>query len=171
MAMINRKTIGFFTALILLVVAPGCFKSSPDKEMMQAGGSWIISEVELNYFDSLGNDLSTETLIDGGILMLSHNDDFLYEGTYSVSYDSAVFSRSEIGRFFLDNDIWGVSNGAKNFNINNIDPNTGFTSQVVSLTILKLKRNKMDLQFIRLHPITGAPVYQEIWKLKRGTHL
>ncbi|MGL5891515.1 MAG: hypothetical protein ACRC3B_16615 [Bacteroidia bacterium] len=166
----NKKTIGLLSSLLLLVVLSGCFKSSPDKEMMRAGGSWIISEIELNYFDSLGTDLSTETLMNGGVLMLSHNDDFLYEGTYSVSYDSVVFSRSEIGRFFLDNNIWGVSNGAKNFNINNIDPSTGFTSPVVSLTILKFKRNKMELQFIRQHPATGAPVYQEIWKLKRGTH-
>jgi hypothetical protein len=169
--MINTKLTGFLSALLLLVLTSGCFKSTPDEEMMKAGGSWTIDEIELNYFDTLGNETGSETLKEGGVLMLSHNDDFLYEGTYSLSYDSVVFSRSEMGRLFLDCGIWGVSNGAKSFNLSIQDPATGFTSLVVSYTVLKLRRNKMELQFIRLHPRTGHPVYQEVWKLKRGTHL
>jgi hypothetical protein len=157
--------------LILLTGFSSCFKSTPDNEMMKAGGSWLISEIEKNYFDSLGNEIGSETLNDGGVLMLSHNDDFLYEGTYSLSYDSAVFSRSEMGGLFLYCDIWGVSNGAKNFNLSTQSSSTGYTSLIVSYTLLKLRRNRMDLQFVRTHPQTGHPVYQEIWKLKRGTHL
>ncbi|MCU0434984.1 MAG: hypothetical protein MUC87_16120 [Bacteroidia bacterium] len=167
----NKPLFVSLLCIILLTGLSSCFKSTPDNEMMKAGGSWIIDEIELNYFDSAGNATGNETLREGGVLMLSHNDDFLYEGTYSVSYDSAVFSRSEIGDLFLDCNIWGVSNGAKNFNLSLQDPSTGFTSLIVSFTVLKLRRNKMEIQFIRTHPRTAHPVYQEIWKLKRGTHL
>lgn len=153
----------------LLVGLTGCFKDDPKKEMMQAGGSWLIKEAVIKTFDATGNELSSETKEDGGLLLLTHNDDFLYEGSYSLSYDTAVFNNSEIGALFLNNDTWGVSNGAKSFNISDLDPSTGYVSLMGSLTILKFRNNKMDLQFIRVNN-AGYPIYQEVWKLKRGTH-
>jgi hypothetical protein len=164
----NKKSPFIFFALIPLFFITACFKNDPYKEMMRAGGSWKIETVEINNFDSLGNELNSQQLENGGMLMLSHNDDFLFEGAMSIAYDSAVFSQSEMGTLFLSADIWGVSNGAKTFNLSQQDGSTGYTHYLVGFTIQKFRRNRMDLQHIRLNN-GGIPVYQETWKLKRAT--
>jgi hypothetical protein len=156
----------FFFAL----TATSCFKDEPNRETMQAGGSWKIDKVTITNYDSLGVEQNATTTEEAGFLMLSHTDDFLFENGFSAEYYLDRLTNSEMYRHFYDANIWGVSPVAKSFNLGIQDPSTGFTTPVVSYTILKLNNRKMDLQYVRLHPITGAVVFVELWQLKRATH-
>ncbi|MGL4598128.1 MAG: hypothetical protein ACRCYO_11385 [Bacteroidia bacterium] len=160
-----------YSSLVLVAIATtGCFKSDPAKETMQAGGSWKIEKVTITNYDSLGVEKNSATSEEAGFLMLSHTDDFLYENSFSAEYYLDRLTNSEMYLYFGYANIWGVAPASKTFNLSSQDPTTGFTSPVVSYTVLKLNNRKMDLQYVRLHPITGAIVFKELWQLKRATH-
>jgi hypothetical protein len=155
---------------LFLLTATGCFKDEPKHETMQAGGSWKIEKVTIVQYDSLGVELSSAVTEEAGFLMLSHTDDFLYENGFSAEYYLDRLTNSEMYSLFAYSNIWGVAPGAKTFNLGSQDPSTGYTHFVAGFSILKLNNQKMDLQHIRLHPVTGAIIFSETWQLKRATH-
>ncbi len=165
-----KRNFIFPLLLMLLVSATGCFKSNPDKETMQAGGSWKIEKVTITNYDSLGVEKNSATSEEAGFLMLSHTDDFLFENGFSAEYYLDRLTNSEMYGLFGSADVWGVAPSGRNFNLGSVDPSSGYTFSVASFSILKLNNRKMDLQYVRLHPITGAVVFVELWQLKRATH-
>ncbi len=104
------------------------------------------------------------------MLMLDHDDEFLYHGTFSYSYDGAALASSQIHYFINACDIWGLGIDGKTFNVGSYDPSTGFVTRIAGFTVLKLKRTKMELQLVHPHTVTGYADHIETWVLKRNTH-
>jgi hypothetical protein len=156
----------------LLLLLNSCFKDEPKREMKIAAGSWRIEHVTIQQNDSLGNEVSASE-IEGplGMLLLTHDDDFMYEGRYSYSYDGAALASSNMNSLFVYADTWGIGEEGKVFNLGNNDGSTGYTTHVAAFTVLKLRRKKMELQYVRTHPVTGYLEYVETWKLVRATHM
>jgi hypothetical protein len=156
--------------LLFVIGATGCFKDEPKHETMQAGGSWKIDKVTMTTYDSLGVEQSSAVSEEAGFLMLSHTDDFLYENSFSAEYYLDRLTNSEMLSHFGYANVWGIAPAGKHFNLGSLDSQTGFVTLVASYTVLKLNNRKMELQYVRLHPITGAIVFSELWQLKKATH-
>ena len=155
---------------VLAAMLGSCFKDEPKKEMRRAAGAWRIEKVTIQENDSLGNELSTSERSSVGMLMLNHDDEVMYQGTYSYSYDGAALASSHIHYFLEASDIWGLGVDGKTFNVGSYDPSTGYVTHIAGFTVLKLKRSKMELQLVHPHPVTGYADHIETWELERGTH-
>jgi hypothetical protein len=157
--------------MVLLLTLNSCFKDEPKREMRKAAGSWRIDHVAIQLYDSLGNESSGSEINEPvGILLLTHNDEFLYEGRFSYSYDGTALASSSMHSLFLASDVWGMGIGGKTFNLGNNDPSTGYTTHLAGFTVVKLRRNKMELQYVRVHADSGNLEYRETWTLVRATH-
>ncbi len=155
---------------LLLVILSSCFKDEPKKEMRKAAGSWRVELVTIHNNDSLGNEITSTEISEVGMLLLTHDDEFMYEGTFSYSLDGNALSGSSMYSLFSASDIWGFGVDGKTFNLGSNDGSTGYTTHVAGFTVLKLTRRKMELQYVHVHPVTGNLDYREEWLLKRGTH-
>lgn len=162
----NRLAAAFF----LLITLTGCFKDEPRKETFKAAGSWKLDEVIITKSDANGTELSTETQVEAGFLMLSFGDDFMYENYYSYSLNSDQLINSEIYSIFQLANVWNVTVDGKAFNLGYKDPSTGFVTWAGSLTINRLTKKRMELQLIELDSATENIVHSEIWKLSSATH-
>lgn len=154
----------------LLISLTGCFKDEPRKETYKAAGSWKVDAVTIQKFDANGNELSTEDQTETGFLMLSFGDDFMYENYYSYSLQSDKLVNSRIYPMFQVGNVWSVTVEGKSFNLGVKDASTGFVTNVGSMTINRLTKKRMELQWIELDPVTEAIVHSEIWKLSSATH-
>jgi hypothetical protein len=159
-------------SVVVLLTMNSCFKDEPKGEMRRAAGSWRIEHVTIQQNDSLGNEVSTSEISEPvGMLLLTHDDEFMFEGRYSYSYDGAALASSSMNALFVACDTWGLGVEGKTFNLGNNDGSTGYTTHVAGFTVLKLHRKKMELQYVRVHPQTGYLYYVETWKLVRAAHL
>lgn len=167
----TTKCLHLLSAAFLLLVLNSCFKDEPKKEMRRIAGSWRIEQVTMQTNDSLGQEISTSSVTTSpGMLLLSHDDEFEYEGTYSYSGDGAALSGSTMHSFFLASDIWGLSVEGKTFNLGHTDGSTGYVNHVAGMTVLKLHPRKFEIRYVQTHPVTGYLTYIETWKLVRATH-
>lgn len=157
-------------SIVLLTILSSCFKDEPKKEMRKAAGSWRVEKVTIHTNDSLGNEITSTEILEVGMLLLTHDDEFLFEGTFSYSLDGTALAGSSMYYLFSQSDVWGIGIDGKTFNIGNNDGSTGYTTHVAGFTVLKLTRKKMEFQYVHVHPVTGNLDYMEEWVLKRGTH-
>lgn len=161
---------GLCTGMLLLLLN-SCFKDEPKKEMRRIAGAWRIEHVTIQINDSLGNETGMSTITESpGMLLLTHDDEFLYEGTFSYSYDGTALASSSMHNLFLSSDSWGLGVEGKTFNLGKNDGSTGYTTHIAGLTVLKLHRRKLELQYVKTHPVTGYLQYIETWELVRATH-
>lgn len=159
-----KKVLYIFTVALL---AGSCFKNEPQREMMRAAGAWNIEKVTLTDYDQSGSVVSTKEATDLGVLMLNHNDDFLYEGTFSLSYNqSYVDWSSEMTQYFLAANIWFVTVEAKRFGLGIKDNSTGYVQASAAFTIDKLSNRKMTLHNV-VNDSDGNIQRFETWYLKR----
>jgi len=153
--------------ILLVFLASGCFKDEPKKEMMRAAGAWKIDKVTLTDYDQSGGVVSTKEAGNLGVLMLNHNDDFSYEGTFSLSYNpSYVDWSSEMTQYFLSANIWFVTVEAKRFGLGIKDNSTGYVQASGAFTIDKLSNRKMTLHNV-VSNSDGNIQRLETWYLKR----
>lgn len=157
-------------AILIWITLSGCFKNEPKKETFKAAGSWKLEEVSIFKYDANGTELSTETQVEAGFLMLTFGDDFMYENYYSYSLNSDLLVNSKIYPLFQIANVWNVTVEATALNLGTQDQSTGFIGNVGSITINRLTKKRMELQYIELDPTTEAIVHSEIWKLKSTTH-
>jgi hypothetical protein len=155
---------------LIVTVLSGCFKNNPRKESFKAAGSWKLDEVSITKYDVNGNESSTELQKEAGFLMLSFGDDFMYENGFSYSLNTNQLNNSEIYPLFQIADMWNVTVDGKAFNLGLKDASTGFVQFVGSLTVNKLSKKRMELQYVELDPTTEQIIHSEIWKLKSATH-
>jgi hypothetical protein len=139
----------YFISVIFSLTS--CFKNEPKRETLMAAGSWKIVKTIIQENDESGNKISENTIENVGFLMLSHVDDYLYEGTYSYSLDSDKLNNSIIYDCFKKCNQWGITNGAKVLNLAIKDPSTGYSELWSGLTINKLTRKKFEIQSITLN--------------------
>lgn len=151
---------------ILIFIFSSCLKNNPKKESFLLAGSWKVEEVNIKEYNESGEILSDQQVETSGYLMLSHVDPFLYEGVYSYSLDVESLKNSMIFEVLLKSNIWGVSNGAKVLNFSIKDSKTGYVQLMASLTINKLNRRKLEIQFIKLSTSSGNISKKEVWYLK-----
>ncbi len=171
------KKISYIISIFIFALGlNSCFKDTPKNDMFKAAGSWKVESIESITYDTLGNQISSKKTENYGFLMLEHNDDFLFEGTFS--YD---FNQGEIGFTSVDSymlyligggygcNTWSVSTNAKAFNLASFDPETLFVTYLYSATIEKLTNKKMVLIGFQRHP-NGYLSSKETWNLERATH-
>jgi hypothetical protein len=171
-----KNTIYIIAIFIFALSLNSCFKDSPKNEMFKAAGSWKIESIEAIVYDTLGNQVSIKKTENYGILMLNHDDDFMFEGSFS--YD---FTQGDIGFTTADSymlylfgggincNTWSVTTDAKAFNLAALDPETLFVTYLYSATIEKLTSKKMVLIGFQRHP-NGYLSTKETWNLVRATH-
>lgn len=152
----------------LLLTLTGCFKDQPKTQTFKAAGSWLVESVVIQNIDSLGNVANEQTITDAGILMLAHDDDFMFQDAYSYQLDATKLAPSSIYNQFNAGNTWGLGGTAQTFNVGHMDPGTGYVSRIASYTVLKLKHKEMELQYV--HTTNNVLDYVEVWKLKKGTH-
>lgn len=168
----------YFVAAIAIyaMILTSCFKDSPQNNMFKAAGAWKIESIESIFYDTAGNQISSKTTNDYGILMLNHYDNFLYEGTFSYDFTQGDTSFTSSDSFMLylfggglGCDIWSVSVDAKGFNFSSKDPETSFVTLIYIATVQKLTNKEMIIVGFRRHP-NAQLSSKETWTLKRATN-
>jgi len=155
---------------ILVLSISSCFKDVPSSEFSEVAGSWKIESVVIEMYDTLGNSIEQKTFNDRGYLLLNYNDGSLAENTfgYSISTDNDDFNSSSAIAYVLGLcDRWDVAVNAGHINFGYIDQNTGFTTQLVALSIIKLNSNHMHWASIDRN-LNGSIARKEVYKLKRS---
>lgn len=159
----------FILALLLFAVS-SCFKDDPSTEFSKVSGSWKIDKVIIDYYDSLGNEIDQKEFSERGYIMLNFNDGGLADNSFSFSMnaDDAEFnSSSAIAYAVGSSNRWDVSVNANHINFGYIDLNTGYSTQIIALTIDKLKSNNMHWLKIDRN-MNGSIARKETFKLKRS---
>lgn len=158
----------FLFSIVFLFSLTACFKDNPTRETLKAAGSWKVVSVEIKDFDSQGNQTSVKTIENPGFLMLSHVDDFLYEGTYSYSLDADLLTNSAIYSHLKAFNQWGLTTDAKVFNLAYKDPSSGASTFKYGYTINTLTNRKFELQYVLLQNNNFDLKQVEIWKMERA---
>lgn len=145
----------------------GCFKNEPKKEMMRLAGAWNIEHAERTTYALDGSVNTTENTDNLGVLMLNHNDDFIYQGTFSLSYNANWLTwNSGMTNAFNAANSWFVNVGATRFSVGSLDSSTGFLQTIAGFTIEQSKHKKLIIYQIITN--SDGNIYQlEKWYLKR----
>jgi hypothetical protein len=161
------KKMRILSCLVLVLALTSCFKNEPKKEMMRMAGAWKITKAELTTYASDGTVSSSTETSDLGVLMLNHNDDFLYQGTFSLSYNPSWTAwNSPMTAAFNASNSWFVNVGATRFSLGEIDYSTGYMQTVAGYTIEKLTNKKGVIFNVVVNP-DGSIFQREKWYLKR----
>lgn len=166
------KTYIYITVASLGMLITSCIKNNPHKETFKVDGSWKIERVNIIDYDSTGTISNTTTLNDVGFMMLIHESEIYYEGSYSFKINSQEFSdTSGILETIFQGNTWQVSNYAKIFHVSFSGNVSGLYtfSEIGSFTITELKRKKFGLRDIQVYP-NGMLKRTEEWKMVRATH-
>jgi hypothetical protein len=158
----------FLFSFVLLFSLTACFKDNPTRETLKAAGSWKVLSVEIKEYDNTGNETSSKTIDNPGFLMLSHVDDFLYEGTYSYSLNADLLSNSAIYSHLKAFNQWGVTTDVKVFNLAYKDPSSGASAFKYGYTINTLTYRKFELQYVQLQNNNLDIKQVEVWKMERA---
>ncbi len=153
----------------VLIAFTSCFKDVPTTEFSKVGGAWKIEEVTIEYFDSLGTATTQKTFSERGYIMLTYNEGTLAGNAMSYSFkaENEDFNISSTIAYAIGQcNRWDVAVTANQINFGVLDPNTNYTTQIIALTVDKLRSNSMEW-FTVDRNTNGSLSRKETYKLKR----